>query len=56
VPLIVGDDVFDGTDTVETGAATTTAVGSDVAVADPFLFEPVTTTRSVKPTSTAASE
>jgi hypothetical protein len=56
LPLIAGNEVLDGADTAETGAGATAAVGSDVAVAEPFLFEPVTTTRSAKPTSAAASE
>jgi hypothetical protein len=57
LPLIVGNDAFDGAETTGTeGAAATGAVGSDVAVDDPFLFEPVTTTRSVEPTSAVAGE
>ena len=49
MPLIVGDDIFVGADVV--GAAVTAAVGEEVATADPYLFEAVTLTRSVYPTS-----
>ena len=47
MPEIVGGLVFCGAD----GAAVTTAVGADDAVLDPTLFDAVTATRNVEPTS-----
>jgi hypothetical protein len=47
LPEIVGGDEFAG------GDAPTTAVGADVAVLEPALFDAVTTTRIVDPTSAA---
>jgi hypothetical protein len=49
VPLIDGNTVFDGA----TAAAVTTPVAADEADDEPALFEPVTTTRIVEPTSAA---
>jgi hypothetical protein len=51
VPLIDGSDVFDGA----TGAAVTTALAAEEADDEPALFEPVTTTRIVEPTSADVS-
>jgi hypothetical protein len=51
VPEIVGRAVFDGA----AGAACTTAVCADVAVADPAEFDAVTATRIVEPTSAETS-
>ena len=48
VPLTAGKAVF-------TGGAVTTAVAADVAGVELTLFIPVTTTRSVDPTSAAAN-
>jgi hypothetical protein len=49
VPLIDGGDVFDGA----TAAAVTIPVAAEEADDEPALFEPVTTTRIVEPTSAA---
>jgi hypothetical protein len=38
------------------GGAVTTAVGEEVATAEPFLFDAVTATAIVEPTSSAESE
>jgi hypothetical protein len=47
VPLIDGGDVFAGA----TGAAVTTPVAAEEADDEPALFDAVTTTRTVEPTS-----
>ena len=46
VPEITGGDTSDGA-----AISDTTAVCADVTVADPYLFDAVTLTRSVAPTS-----
>jgi hypothetical protein len=59
VPLIVGGEVTAGGTAVEGGgggggvlkADATIVVAADVAAADPFRFDAVTITRSVRPTS-----
>jgi hypothetical protein len=53
VPLIDGSTVFSGGPTV--GDCETTSVGFAVAVAEPALFDAVTWTRSVDPTSALVS-
>jgi hypothetical protein len=52
VPEIVGTEVFAGGD----GAACTTSVAAEEAVAAPAAFDAVTVTRMVEPTSAAVSE
>jgi hypothetical protein len=54
VPATVGGLVFTGAVAVE--PELTTAVALDSAVAEPALFDPVTATRIVAPTSAADSE
>jgi hypothetical protein len=51
VPETVGALVFAGA----VGAAVTTAVCDEEALLDPALFEPVTATRIVEPTSVVTS-
>ena len=48
-PVIVGPTVFAG------GAGATVEVGDDVATDEPSVFDAVTTTRTVEPTSLFAS-
>jgi hypothetical protein len=51
VPLIDGGDVFDGA----TAAAVTTPVAAEEADDEPALFDAVTSTRTVEPTSADAN-
>lgn len=64
MPLICGGDVLDGGDVGGVGVggggggggdAATGAVGAEVAVCEPFLFEAVTETRKRAPRSAATS-